>query len=397
MNISKSGVSLIVASTLFGTHLFAADTLEEAFKNGKVSGEIRAYYFDRDNGVSHENILATGVMLNYVTESYNGLKAGFTFQSSQTPFADEGGKQMFKNDMWAQGAQLSESYLAYTLGKTEAKVGRMYLSTPLIAGSGSRLIREAFEGGSIVNTDLTNTTLGAVYIDKFQARTNRAGDIGHFDQYRDGAYSLYAFNKSISGLTLIGAWAQIKEYTTTADLDIYYAEALYDAKIAHFGYNFSGQYWANKYSTGAVDSIDGFALKAGGSYADVSGYVAYSKISNDPVAAGKLLHGVGNGSDTIYTNSLIGSYNYSPNMEAYAFNLEYALTPAAKLGTLYTYTDTDTDVARASKNEKVSYTGIYGSYSFSGTLKGLSIIAQYENLGEDVDGDQFRLKGSYKF
>jgi len=76
-------------------------------------------------------------------------------------------------------------------------------------------------------------------------------------------------------------------------------------------------------------------------------------------------------------------------MKAYAANLGYALTSDAKIGTLYTYTDT--------KNVEVSYTGLYASYSFNGALKGLSLIAQYEDLGKDKDGNEFRIKGSYKF
>lgn len=397
MRYSKLTVNALIVMGLT-TSSFASDTLEDAFKQGKVTGEIRAYYFERDTGIKDANILATGLMLNYVTDSFKGFKVGTTFQSSSTPFADEDAKALFIRDMWAQGAQLSEVYVAYTLGKSEAKVGRMYLSTPLIAGSGSRLIRESFEGASIINTDIPSTTLGAVYIDKFQARTNRAGDIGTFAQYGDGVYSLYAINKSIEGLTIMGAWAQINDYNKVlktaldADLDIYATEIIYEHKMGAFGYTLSGQYWFNKYnsvSAGTDDTINGYGLKAGASYADLSGYLAYSKISDDTVAANQLLHGVGNGSDLIYTNSLISSYNYDPDMKAYAVNLEYALTQSAKIGTLYTYTDT--------KNVEVSYTGFYASYAFSGELKGLNIIAQYENLGEDKDGHELRFKGSYKF
>jgi hypothetical protein len=393
----KIGMNALIFMGL-ATSTFAADTLEDAFKKGKVTGEIRAYYFERDTGTKDANIFATGLMLNYLTDSFKGFKLGATFQSSSTPLADDDAKALFIRDMWAQGAQLSEAYLAYTLGKTETKVGRMYLSTPLIAGSGSRLVRESFEGASIINTDLPSTTLGAVYIDKFQARTNRAGDLGEFAQYGDGVYSLYAINKSITGLTLMGAWAQINDYhkvlktALDTDLDIYAAEIIYENKVGTFGYTLSGQYWFNKYSStlaGTDDTINGYGLKAGASYADLSGYLAYSKISDDTVAANQLLHGVGNGSDLIYTNSLISSYNYDPDMKAYAVNVEYALTQSAKIGTLYTYTDT--------KNIEVSYTGFYASYTFSRALKGLNLIAQYENLGEDKDGHEFRFKGSYKF
>ena len=407
----------MAAIATLSSNAFAADTLADTFKNGTLTGEIRTYYFDKDvanDTQGHETIFASGVMLSYVTDSFKGFKAGVTFQSSATPFSDDASKQLYKSDMWAQGAQLSESYLAYTLGKTDAKIGRMYLSTPLIAGSGSRLIKEAFEGVHITNKDIANTTLGAVYIDKFQARTNRTGKIGEFVAYGDCMYSLYAINKSLEGLTLTLAWAQNKErnevprsgITKATDLDIYHIEAIYANKIGAFGYNISGQYWLNEYSSvnaGQDDSIYGYALKAGASYADISGYLAYSQISNDQNIPGTygyryMSHGAGNGSDVIYTNALISSYNYDPHMKAYALGLDYKITPSTSVGTIYAYTDTNTDVARSIDNEKVSYTGFYASYAFSGTLKGLTVVTQYEDLGKDKEGGhEFRFKGSYKF
>ncbi|MBE0497338.1 MAG: outer membrane porin, OprD family, partial [Campylobacterales bacterium] len=243
-------LSIAVAMTALSSQVFAADTLADAFKNGSLSGEIKAFYFNKDNGTDREDIVATGLMLKYLTDEYMGFKAGATFQSSSTPFIDDGGKTMFRNDMWAQGAQLSEAYLAYTFDKTTLKYGRMFMSTPLVASSGSRLIRESFEGAHITNTNLPNTVLGAVYVDKFQARTDRDGDVGKFKNYNDGTYSLYAINKSIPNLTLIGAWAHIDEQTAQSDLNIYYAEAIYANKLNQLGYTLAGQYWANKYTSG---------------------------------------------------------------------------------------------------------------------------------------------------
>lgn len=382
-------LSLATVAVAFTSQLAAADTLADAFKNGSLSGEIKAFYFNKDNGTNTEDIFAAGLMLRYLTDEFKGFKAGATFQSSSTPFIDEGGKTMFRNDMWAQGAQLSEAYLSYTLEKTTAKYGRMFMSTPLIAGSGSRLIRESFEGAHLTNTDLPNTTLGAVYVDKFQARTDRNGDVGKFKDHKEGAYSLYAINKSIPNLTLIGAWAHVDKQTAQSDLNIYYAEAMYADKLNEVGYTLAGQYWANKYTSSTDESIYAYAFKAGANAHGLSGYVAYSKVSNDAAPGGYLVHGVGNGSDTMYTYSLIGSYNYEPNMEAYALSLDYALTTAAKVGTLYVQTDTD--------SEKVSYTGFYASYGFGGFLKGLSVSGQYETIGKDKDGDQFRFRGTYRF
>ncbi|WP_231563840.1 major outer membrane protein [Sulfurospirillum cavolei] len=87
MKLAKlSLVAMVVAGLASGS--FAADTLADAFKNGKVSGELRAWYFDRDTGDQNTNtlakgdadILSTGVVLSYVTDSLYGFGFGATFQ-----------------------------------------------------------------------------------------------------------------------------------------------------------------------------------------------------------------------------------------------------------------------------------------------------------------------------
>ena len=62
MKLAKlSLVAMVVAG--LASSSFAADTLADAFKNGKVNGELKAWYFDKDNGATsgttHENILSS--------------------------------------------------------------------------------------------------------------------------------------------------------------------------------------------------------------------------------------------------------------------------------------------------------------------------------------------------
>ncbi len=370
---------------------FAQNSLSDALINAKISGEARVFYFDRDKKSTHEDILSTGVSLNYETLDYYGFKVGATLQAATNPWANSASKNMFINDMTTEGARLSQGYLDYTNSNTSLRAGRTFLSTPLVAGSGSRLIRESFEGLHLTNKDISDTTLGFVYVDKFQARTDKKGDIGNFDDYKNGAYSFYIKNNSISNLNLISSFLRIDDYIkNSSNLDIYYAEAIYKNSLQKLNYDLNAQYWLNKYNHQNIDKIDGYALKLGLSYLDISSYIAYSKISNDKVAIKQLLHGVGNGSDTIYTNSLISSYNYDPNMEALAFNLEYKLSSIFKVGTIYTHTDV--------KNiEKVSYSGVYTNMDFNSLLKGLSSVVQYEKLGMDKRGNELRVKLFYKF
>lgn len=397
MKFAKLSLAAMVIAALAPCS-FAADTLADAFKNGKLTGEIKAFYFDRDTGdattsigAGDANIFSTGVMLNYVTDSLYGLKAGITVQTSSAPFADEDAKQVFAKDMYGSGAVLSEAYLEYTLSKTTFKVGRQFISSPLVASSGSRIIKDSFEGATVINTALPDTTIGFGYVDKWQARTNqgwspKSTGMADFKQVGDGAYTLFVINKSIPGLMLSGAWAGIQEYNVGEDLDLYRFEAKYDGKATNFTYNLGAQYFATEYSGTTADAT-GFALKAGVGVSAIDAYVAYSKIED---GTGKVKYGLGYGADTLYTQSPIISDNYGGGTEAYAVDIAYKFSADAKIGIDYTATDNGTGT-------ELSYSAVYGSYAFGGSLKGLSILVQYEKEGKDGNDEELRVKTSYKF
>lgn len=397
MKFAQLSLAAMVVAGL-ATSTFAADTLADAFKNGKLTGELKAFYFDRDTGdavVSNKkgdaSLFSTGVMLNFVTDSLAGFKMGATFQSNHAPFAEADAKKVFVNDMYGIGEQLSEAYLAYSAGKTTVTVGRMFISSPLVANSGSRIIKDAFEGATIINTDLPNTTIGFGYVDKWQPRTNFplggvSGDIGEFKQVGDGAYTVFVLNKSIPDLMLSGAWAGVKENSIAdGDIDLYRFEAKYNGKASNFSYNLGGQYFITEYS-GVTADADGFALKAGVGVSNIDAYVAYSKISND----GKVKYGLGYGADTLYTQSPIISDNYGAGTEAYAIDIAYKFSADAKIGIDYTTTEDKVGT-------ELTYSAVYGSYAFGGALKGLSVLAQYEKEGKDGNDEEFRFKASYKF
>ena len=58
--VKLSLVAVVVASLASNT--FAADTLADAFKNGKVSGELRAWYFDKDTEKLNSSTAPTSVV-----------------------------------------------------------------------------------------------------------------------------------------------------------------------------------------------------------------------------------------------------------------------------------------------------------------------------------------------
>jgi len=289
-----------------------------------------------------------------------------------------------------------------------------------VSGSGSRVIKEAFEGVAVINTDLPNTTLIAGYVQKFQSRTNGNGDVGEFTKnfstnsgpnvdLDNGGYTFAVINKSIAGLTLTGAYAYADAYyKTPADaatpnfvavdggVNIAYIEALYEGKAGEIGYTLGLQDYYNKIDSSKTsdDSINVYALKAGVSFKGINGTVAFSQVSDDNVAAGAVLSGLGNGADLLYTDPVIAMNGYYRDTKSYLADLNYDITAAANVGVRYVladgYIDSPTSI-------KVSSTSVYGSYKFDAALKGFSLGAQYEKQGKDGDGDDVWVKANYKF
>lgn len=56
MKLTRLSLVAIAVVGLTSTS-FAAETLVDAFKNGKITGELKAFYFDRDTG---DNVASVG-------------------------------------------------------------------------------------------------------------------------------------------------------------------------------------------------------------------------------------------------------------------------------------------------------------------------------------------------
>ena len=269
-----TAISLVASACLF-TNVYAENTLEEAFANGKVKGEVRAYFNqEKQDDSKSSSITHYGGFLSYETADINGLSVGGIFQVSSV--ADINGANRFSGDEDASGAVLSEAYLAYTRDNTSLKIGRQFIGTPLVAGSGSRMIRQSFQGYTLTNTDLPQTKIIALYVDRFQGRTNGKGNPGEFTKtfntnvnggsfgayervLNDGAYSLYAQNKSISNLTITGQYVDAVDVFSTMYLD-----SLYNFKTMNELY-VKGQYIGTNYDTSEA-SGDFFAVRVGAKY-----------------------------------------------------------------------------------------------------------------------------------
>ncbi len=383
MKLAKFSLATIIA---LGSSVFGADTLVDAFKEGKVSGTLQAYYWQRDNGNIDADIMNFGLDLSYETARFYGFGLKSTFQSSSSPFADDDAKTIFNGDMHGSGAQLSEIYLSYATGKTTAQVGRMYFATPLIYGSGSRMNKESFEGALITNSDIPDTKVTLGYVQKMQTRTDGNGDFGKFSRQftwqgdvEDGAYTLVVENSSIPNVNLVFAYLDADNL-----MEVAYSEASFKKDM----FGLAAQYYYSDYET-QDDDTDLFGLKANLNIDKTSFLVAYSTTGDEYVYAG-----LGNGADYAWTGSPILSDSYKANTDAYKIGVSYAVTPRFNIGANYVYEDIDTDDKDA---DEYSYTSITADYTFGGALKGLNLAILYDDQGEDGDDKELRINLNYSF
>lgn len=323
----KLGTLSLVAVMALGTSAYAIE-------NVKVTGEIKAVYqttdldvraadgetastgmFDNGNktalGVSPYNGSSAGGIggtLGLTADLTSNVSAGAEMQVYTTLGLDSNvfNDNMINADYGSTGftadfdkrtqdaSNVSQLWLAATLGKTTLKAGRMELNTPLLFTEKWSVAKNTFESLVAINTDLPDTTLVGAWVGKHNGHGSFFGEGGHLlagspgrtvnmeefrTFYTDGAYAVGAINKSIPDTTL-QAW-----YYNIVNI----AEAVWlqaDTKVA--GMVTLGAQYAQLDPKGAVDAALGelddssiYALKAGVDVSGINLYAAYSKADDD--------------------------------------------------------------------------------------------------------------------
>lgn len=381
-------LGLMATLALGYTSAFSAQSLASVFEEGKVSGEIKSQYFQKEVSNEKVSIWTNGGNLSYVTGDFYGFKSGVTLQASSVTASDlDNAPTAYNKDQNVSGAVLSQAYLQYSMANTTGKIGRQYISTPLVEGSGSRIFKESFEGLVISNTDISNTTIVAAYVDKEQYRTNIASggtevkEVSDFEQIQDGAYTVYVNNKSIKDLTVDAQYALINSDTHTADdTKAFYAAGSYN--LSPFTIETQTYQTDNGNAVNSKGSAYGVNLL--GNFDKLSLGVAYSIVDKDA----NIINGIGNGADYLYTGTWIYGGIYDADTDAYKLSAGYKITTDLSFDLNYGAWKTGT-------NPTASETDFITTYTFNENFSTKFILATYDNLADE--SYRTRLYASYKF
>ncbi len=385
-----------------------ANSLRDVFAKGTVSGSLKSYYYAETFETSAKkdsDIWANGGNLKYETGQFYGVRVGAEFQASFIGYKDDK-SGVTKGSMDASGAVLSESYLQYDLYKTRFKGGRQHINLPLIANSGSRLIKESFEGYFITNTDLPDTTIDVGWVRKYQTRTdqtsyadnwfveydtNGTGRPGDFyDVGDDGVLSLYFKNSTVKNLAIQAHYTDV--FDEVAGL---YADAKYTfAEVTTSPY-LAGQYYYTNYDDSAKDNNYLFGFSGGLNVVGVDLFAGYTKAGG---SAGdtRVYRGLGQAAYYQYTTTTktAGAAAFEADTKSYQVGVGYKYQKA--FTSMLRCTRFDSPIDNADLDE---YT-LNLAYNFGGMFEHLSVavdfsILDYENDSKDATDLRTRLVYSF--
>jgi hypothetical protein len=414
----RGTVSLSLLASALVVNAMAADSLESMFKEGKASGQIRAFYIDRDySGAStvERDGLTIGGYLKYETGSLNGLSAGTAFYTTNK--LDNRSSVPAENDLTLFGpngnneSYLGEAYLQYKYGNTAFKAGRQKLDTPLAGSDDARMLPSLFEAYVLSNTDVKDTTLIAAHVTKFAAGTfanaynsatagselaltsgysgvaNATNYVGKFTDM--GTYAIGQDTKGVSVAAAIysgipGLKLQLWDYYAHDILNAIYAEANYGFSMANGIAPYCGVQYIKEDNIGSdyagnVNS-DFIAAKAGVKVGNFDVYGAMSHNSSDDSAT---IHGgtiTPWGGMPAYTQGMVTRHQFMAGADAW------------KVAGTYNFKDMGANMTASVYYASFDVEGYTGSYTVGKTTEpGFDLIWN----PEAVKNLQLRFRGNF--
>jgi hypothetical protein len=224
-----------------------AATIGEAFKEGDVKLSFRYRYenVDQDNALEEADASTLKSRITYTTAVWEGLQAqvevddviqvGYQDDFNSTSNNETGYSVVADPD----GLDLNQAWLSYTGWDTTLKGGRQRIlldNERFVGGVGWRQNEQTFDGGSVVNKSLKDTTFTYAYIDN----VNRVfgPDDGTLPIWLgDWDSSINLVNVNYAGFSL----GTITAYDYSMDIESADAQS-----TATYGLRFNGKHALNK-------------------------------------------------------------------------------------------------------------------------------------------------------
>lgn len=414
----KLGKLSLVAIMALGTSAFAIDNI-------KVSGEAKLWYQTSETAGSNQaatnsldffengtnSMAEVALTLGATADLLPNLSAGVSVVAlstlglennlvGQVPAARvnaanvSAGAAALDDQSWAR-----ELYLAYTMGKTTAKIGRQELATPLAFTEKWNVVDNTFEAVVLLNNDLPDTTLVGVWVGKHNGAASNTTVVngGVFNTFgTEGAYAAGAINKSLPGITMQGWY-----YNVCNVADAYWLQA--DAKLMDNMIELGAQFANMDPKAAATKDTSIYAVKAAVNVANSNFYAAYSSASDTGSTTSNFSNVSTGDKSMIYTALgsiyMDGEHTTKSDTDAWKIGASTKMVPGVTLSASYGEAETDGNGVAANKAEYNAFDVVAAGNV--GPLGLTAIYTQYEkenNVGvKTLDTDTIRIIASLKF
>lgn len=171
----------------------ASETITEALKDGDVTlnFRLRGEQVDNDATPDKADLTSLRTRLTYKSAAYKGF-SGLIEMDDVTHISDFEGEILDP-----EGTEVNQAYVAYTYTDTTVKYGRQRIlldNQRFVGGVGFRQNEQTYDGITVVNKSLPDTTLFFAHIDN----VNRI--FGEDDARGDNENDTYLLNAKYAGL-----------------------------------------------------------------------------------------------------------------------------------------------------------------------------------------------------
>ncbi|MCK5853897.1 MAG: OprD family outer membrane porin [Sulfurovaceae bacterium] len=249
---------------LLGMISLEAGSLTEALSNATTEGQIRLGAIQiEDDAKSKTSTLALGGSLGVKTAPINGVSLGATFYTTNALFG-KNTEGMFLDSNSESYSIVGEAYIQADLGKTSIKAGRQLIDTPYADNDDIGMVPNTFEGVTLINQDIKDTTVILASLDKWSGVDSNAPQ--KFNELQASGDGVIMASVTYEGVknTTFQAW-----HYRLDDVNFNYFEAGYENEQFNL---------ATQYTTQDNDN-SAFGLQAGVSIGDLILTTAYNKVS----------------------------------------------------------------------------------------------------------------------
>ncbi len=387
MSIYKLSLATVLIATL-ATGASAEESLADAFKNGKINGQLKSFYIDTDyDGDSiDKDAPAVGGIIKYETATFYGVSLGLGVQTS---YSNNDDKSDPTNDttVGITETMVSEAYIDYGFEETTLRYGRSFVYSPLMRSSHSRLVKDFFTGGLVSSEYFENTKIIFGAISDYTTRNNVSD---HFDE---PVYTLYIDSKMKDfGLKAQANFNNNRDSRVDDGTQDYFFEGSYTVPM-QMPLVFAAQYVGFDKDGESLSSLYGLKTELKVSDLLLAAYYTTTPSDNDSFVRG----GFGHANDPSYSHLQVLSGKWI-GIDSYQAKISYDFksTGLAGLTAFTRYTQLDNFV---SKGNDATEWDLDATYTFKGSMEGLTTQLRYAMITKDSadDFNNLRFRIDYSF